>query len=84
MDVDAALREGLKPSQGEPAAFHTVGDFSIDYAPRRLTVAGESVALPTTEYATLQQLAGGHRGADPPVGGSQRDGFLAAQHDVTG
>ena len=61
-----------------------MGDFRIDYTQRRLTVAGESVALPTTEYATLQQLASGHRGADPHVGGSQRDGFLAAQHDVTG
>lgn len=54
VDVDAALREGLKPSQGAPAEPHAVGNFSIDYAQRRLTVARESVGLLTAEYATLQ------------------------------
>ena len=55
--IRAALRRGLEPSPGEPSGTCVVGDLSIDYAQRRVTVAGEPVVLTATEYAVLYQLA---------------------------
>ncbi len=55
--IRAALRQRLEPSQGEPSAPYAVGGLSIDYARRRVAVAGEPVDLTATEYAVLYQLA---------------------------
>ena len=56
--IRAALRRGLEPVQGEPpGGSHAVGELSIDYAQRRVTLAGEPVELTPTEYAVLYQLA---------------------------
>ena len=55
--IRAALRRGLEPSPDEPSGSHVVGDLSIDYARRRVTLAGEPVELTNTEYAVLYQLA---------------------------
>ncbi len=55
--IRAALRRGLEPGQGEPSAPYAVGGLSIDYARRRVAVAGEPVELTATEYAVLYQLA---------------------------
>ena len=55
--IRAALRKGLEPSLGEPSGTHVVGDLSINYAQRRVTVAGEPVELTNTEYEVLYQLA---------------------------
>ena len=55
--IRAALRKGLEPSPGEPTVSYAVGDLSIDYAQRRVTLAGEPVELTGTEYAVLYQLA---------------------------
>ena len=55
--IRAALRQRLEPSPGEPATRHAVGDLSIDYAQRRVTVAGELVDITATEYALLYELA---------------------------
>ena len=55
--IRAALRRGLEPSPGEPSAPHVVGDLRIDYAGRRVAVAGEPVELTNTEYAVLYQLS---------------------------
>ena len=55
--IRAALRQRLEPSPGEPATRHAVGDLSIDYAQRRVEVAGELVDLTATEYALLYELA---------------------------
>ena len=55
--IRAALRKRLEPSPGEPTVSYAVGELSIDYAGRRVTLAGEPVELTDTEYAALYQLA---------------------------
>ena len=55
--IRAALRRRLESSQGEPSALCAVGELSIDYARRRVAVAGETVELTAPEYAVLYQLA---------------------------
>ena len=55
--IRAALRKGVEPSPGEPSGTHLVGELSIDYARRRVTLAGEPVELTNTEYEVLYQLA---------------------------
>ena len=55
--IRAALRGRLEPSQGEPSAPYATRGLGIDYAQRRVTVAGELVDLTATEYAVLYELA---------------------------
>ena len=56
--IRAALRRGLEPVQAEPpGGSYAVGELSIDYAQRRVALAGEPVELTPTEYAVLYQLA---------------------------
>ena len=56
--IRAALRRGLEPVQTEPpGGSYAVGELSIDYAQRRVALAGELVELTPTEYAVLYQLA---------------------------
>ena len=55
--IRAALGKGLEPSQGEPSGTCVVGELSIDYDQRRVTVAGGPVELTATEYAVLYQMA---------------------------
>ena len=55
--IRAALRKGVEPSPGQPGASFAVGELSIDYARRRVALAGEPVELTATEYAVLYQLA---------------------------
>ena len=47
----------VKPFPGEPSAPYAVGELGIEYARRRVTVAGEPVELTATEYALLYELA---------------------------
>ena len=55
--IRAALRKRLEPFQEEPSANHDAGGLTIDYARRRVTVAGEPVELTATEYALLYELS---------------------------
>ena len=56
--IRAALRRGLEPVQGEPpGGSYAVGELTIDYAQRRVALAGEPVELTGTEYAVLYQMA---------------------------
>jgi len=57
--IRAALRKGLDSYLGEtePSGAYAMGDLSIDYAQRQVTLAGEPVKLTDTEYAVLYQLA---------------------------
>ncbi len=55
--IRAALRKAVEPSPGQPGASFAVGELSIDYARRRVALAGEPVELTATEYAVLYQLA---------------------------
>ena len=53
----AALRRRLEPEQDEPSAPYAASGLSIDYARRRVALAGEPVELTATEYAVLYELA---------------------------
>ena len=55
--IRASLRKRLEPYQVEPSGPFAVEDLSIDFAERRVSVAGEPVNLTATEYAVLYQLA---------------------------
>ena len=55
--VRAALRRRMEPLKSEPPAPYKAGGLSIDYARRRVAVAGEPVELTATEYAVLYELA---------------------------
>ncbi len=55
--IRAALRKRLEPFQAEPSGPYTASGLGIDYALRRVTVAGEPVELTATEYAVLYELA---------------------------
>ena len=55
--IRAALRKRLEPYQIEGSGPFAVEDLSIDFAERRVSVAGEPVSLTATEYAVLYELA---------------------------
>ena len=55
--IRAALRKRLEPSPGEPSVSFALGELSIDYAQRRVSLAGEPVEFTPTEYAVLYELA---------------------------
>ena len=55
--IRAVLRRRLEPFAGEPAPFYDVGRLTIEYAQRRVAVAGAPVNLTATEYAVLYELA---------------------------
>ena len=55
--VRAALRKQADPYQIESLESYVLGDLTIDYAARRVTVAGQLVKLTATEYALLFELS---------------------------
>ena len=55
--IRAALRRRAGPYGAEPTGPHLLGDLSIDYAERRVSVAGRQVQLTATEYALLYELS---------------------------
>ena len=55
--IRAALRKRLEPFHDEPSEPYAGGGLGIDFAERRVTVAGEPVELTATEYGVLYQLA---------------------------
>ena len=52
--IKAALRRRVVDEPPEP---YVLGDLSIDYAERRVTLAGQPVQLTATEYGLLAELA---------------------------
>ena len=54
--VRAALRKGEDPSH-EPAGPYVLGDLTIDYAQRRVTLAGRTLDLTASEYDLLFELS---------------------------
>ena len=54
--VRAALRRDLH--RAEPSEPYVLGDLTIDYAERRVTVAGRPVQLTATEYEFISELSG--------------------------
>ena len=55
--VRAALRRWLDPYRVEQSEPYVLGDLTINYAERRVTVAGQPVELTATEYEMLSELS---------------------------
>ena len=55
--IRVALRKDQDSSAGEPTVSFAVGELSIDYPRRRVTLEEAPVELTATEYAVLYQLA---------------------------
>ena len=55
--VRGALRRRMASSTGEPSEPFVLGDLVIDYAERRVSVAGRAVHLTPTEYELLFELS---------------------------
>ena len=55
--IRAALRKRVEPQSPEPSGPYSGGALRIEYARRRVTIAGERVELTATEYAVLYELA---------------------------
>jgi len=55
--MEAVLRRRARPDQGEHRAPFTVGDLTIDFAKRRVSLRGHVVSLTATEYKLLTCLA---------------------------
>ena len=55
--IRAALRKRAAPHQDEPSEPYDTGGLTIDYAQRRVTLAGRRVELTATEYALLYELS---------------------------
>ena len=55
--IRAALRKRAAPELAEPARPYVRGELTVDYALRRVTVAGNPVALTIIEYRMLVELS---------------------------
>ena len=55
--VRAALRRQAGSYRAEPSAPYVLGDLTIDYVERRVTVAGQPVQLTAAEYELLFELS---------------------------
>ena len=55
--IKAALRKREAPEWAEPSEPYVFGDLTIDYAERRVTLAGRPVKLTAIEYALLFELS---------------------------
>ena len=55
--IKAALRKGAASDRTEPREPYLLGDLTINYAERLVTVAGRSVHLSATEYKLLFELS---------------------------
>ena len=55
--VGAALRRRDDPYRSEPSAPYVLGDLTIDYAERLVSVAGRPVQLTPMEYGLLSELS---------------------------
>ena len=55
--IRAALRKRAAPELAQPSEPYVRGDLTVDYAQRRVTVAGNSVELTDIEYRMLVELS---------------------------
>ena len=55
--IQAALRRRLPPEREEPDEPYVLGELTINYAERRVTVEGNPVQLTATEYDLLFELS---------------------------
>ena len=55
--IGAALRRPLEPPRPEPAGLFSVGELTLDYDRREVTLDGEPLDLTPIEYGVLRELA---------------------------
>ena len=55
--INAALRRRKSPASDRPPEPFILGDLTIDYSQRRVTLAGSPVQLTATEYKLLSELS---------------------------
>ena len=55
--IRAALRRRAAPERAEPTELYVLGDLTIDYVHRGVTLAGRPVLLTATEYRLLFELS---------------------------
>ena len=55
--IKAALRKREAPERAEPSEPYVLGELAIDYAERRVTLAGRPVQLTAIEYGLLFELS---------------------------
>ena len=55
--IRAALRKRAAPELAQPSEPYVLGDLTVDYAQRRVTVAGNPVELTDIEYRMLVELS---------------------------
>ena len=55
--IKAALRRRAGPEWADPSEPYSLGDLHVDYAERRVTVAGRPVRLTPNEYELLRRLS---------------------------
>ena len=55
--VNAALRRRTGPQPGTLSGVYVLGDLTVNYTERRVTVAGRQVRLTATEYNVLEELS---------------------------
>ena len=55
--IEAVLRRQAASDQARAREPYVLGDLKIDYAERRVTVAGRAVRLTATEYKLLLELS---------------------------
>ena len=57
-ELSARIRAALRRREAaEPSAPYVLGDLAIDYAERRVTLAGRPVPLTATEYGLLAEIS---------------------------
>ena len=55
--IRAALRKRAAPELAQPSQPYVLGELTVDYSQRRVTLAGRPVALTITEYRMLVELS---------------------------
>ena len=55
--IGAALRKRVEPERHDPSEPFVLGDLTVDYAQRRVRLAGRPVHLTPTEYGLIRELS---------------------------
>ena len=55
--IRAALRKHVEPERQDPPEPFVLGELTLDFAQRRVRIAGDAVHLTPTEYGLLRELA---------------------------
>ena len=87
-ELAARIKSALRRVTVEPSEPYILGDLTIDYARRRVSLAGRQLQLTPTEYGLLAELSanGGrvltHEHLRERVWGGRRDGSVRPMHTM--